>query len=293
MASNTQKRDIANRALTILVGGKTTDGSMLFRTIDDTEFADWTTVDAANDPGKRLLCFAYETVLKQVIEDIAPEFAKSYEDLGQNFRVNKEFGGWEYLFELPTDYLALIVQLLEGRPDPENGFDCEVIDFSAYSHVVLGDDEQAYYCSTSHTSVDDTSDGQPPGDDGNGNWTLYSTNGGLGAAWAASVAYKNAATGKMLATNQLTNDAGTSAYIKYLAYVRAARSDQPANYPANFKNALATRLAAEMALHAKDYKRRTQLLTEYEVLAKPGYRQVQNRHRDRVKQLTVFEKRLV
>lgn len=289
MADNAYKRRIANRALAILNAGRTSAASVLFDSIDDSEFADYTTVSEINYPDKKLVCLHYESILKQVIEDMAPEFAKSFADLGQWRKVNKADGGYDYLFELPSDYLALIKQCYEGSPG--RGCDCEIMDFADYSHVVCGSDDQAYYCSNDHTSVDDASDGQPPDDDGNGNWTLYNADGGLGASWAASVAYKTGATGKMLATNALSDDDGDSAYIQYLAYVQAGRSDRPQDYPEAFVNAFATRLAAELALDSKDYERRRGLLEEYQILAKPDYWAVQNRHRARTRHKTIFESR--
>jgi len=291
MSDNPYKRAICNRALNILVAGKTSNSGLFFTSITDSEFADWTKVSEQDNVDKRLVCQVYEQNLKRVIEDIVPDFAIAYADLGQPHKVNKAFNAWDYLFELPTDFLAPIAQISEGNPDSKHGFKCEVMHFTSYSHVVTGDDDQAYYCSTSHTSVDDTDDGQPSDDDGEGNWTLYNTDGGLGATWAEAVDYKAAATGKMLATNALTNIDGDAAYIKYLAYVQAGRSDQPQYYPEAFSNALATRLAAEMALHAKDYERRRQLLEEYESLAKPAYWAVQGRHQARTKHVTIFEAR--
>jgi hypothetical protein len=297
MADNPEKRAIVNRALAILVGGRTAQTGLAFTSIDNTEFADWTTVSEQNQPDKRLACMLYEDTLKEVLQDIHPDFACEYADLGQVRAVNQEFGGWDYLFELPTDFLCLVKQCTEGNPLGD-GFDCEVLDFQGYSHVVAGSDDQSYYCSTDHTSADDASNGQPPDDDGNANWTLYSTDAGYGATWAASVAYENDSTGSMLATNHLTDDAGSSAYIRYVAYVQTSsdgttpgRSDQPAYYPGAFKYAFAVRLAAAMAQDSKDYERRRMLLEEYEGHAKPRALTVQNRHKARTGHVTVFERR--
>lgn len=299
MADNSSKRAIVNRALAILNAGRTAQAGLFFTALDDTQFADWTTISETDYPDARLAVMLYEPVLKQVIEDIQPGFAIRYADLGYPVSVNMEYGDWEYLFELPTDFLALVAQMVEGDPNAKAALDRdpEILHFKDYSHVVVGDDDQAYYCDTNHTSVDDTADGQPPDDDGDGNWTLYSTDGSLGETWYAGVAYKYNATGLFLATNTLTNADGTSAYIKYLAYVQttsggtAGRSDQPAYYPESFKNALATRLAAEMCLDSKDYERRLRLLEEYEAIAKPAYWQVANRHRDRIKKTTLLDAR--
>ena len=293
MADNPEKRGIVNRALTILTAGLTSRTGVLFDSITDEEFADYTAVSETNESDKRLACFLYESILEQVLEDIRPDFACEYADLGQRHKVNQAFGGWDYLFELPSDFLCLVAQVDEGNPTRKGSYgrDPEVLHFAGYSHVVAGTDDQAYYCDTNHTSVDDSSKGQPPDDDGDENWTLYSANGGYGAPWAAGVAYQYNATGPMLATNALTNVDGDSAYIRYVAYARAGRSDQPQYYPKNFSNALATRLAAEMAENTKDYKRRRDLLEEYELLAKPGHWRVENRHKVGSRHITIFEAR--
>jgi hypothetical protein len=274
---------------------------MFFAALTDAEFADWSTISETDYPDARMAVMIYEPILKQVLEDIQPDFACAYADLGQPRKIDQEFGGWDYLFELPADFLCLVKQLAEGDQSKEEsaqpGYRCEVLHFKGYSHTVVGSDGLVYYCDTDHTSVDDTTDGQPPDGDGDGNWTLDATEELEGAAWAAGVAYEYDSTGLMLASNDLTNEDGTAAYIKYVAYVQttsggtAGRSDQPQYYPESFKNALATRLAAEMTLDAKDYERRRMLLDEYERLAKSAYWHVQNRHKDRVRKTTVFEAR--
>lgn len=295
MPDNSAKRAIVNRALAILNAGRTAQAGMFFTSLTDAQFADWTTVSETDYPDARLAVMLYEPVLKQVLEDIQPDFARRYADLGKPCKVNMEFGGWDYLFELPTDFLALVMQCCHGDRTEEEaktaGFRCELLHFLDYSHVVCGDDEQAYYCSTSHTSVDDSKDGQPPTDDGDGNWTLYSADGSVGGTWVAGVDYKNKATGILLASDDLTNEDADGAYITYLAYVQAARSDHPVYYPESFKNALATRLAAEMCLDAKDYERRCRLLEEYEKLAKPAAWSAENTYKDRVAKLTLLQKR--
>jgi len=289
MADNPQKRAIANKALTILVAGRTSNAGMLFDSIDDTEFADYTTVSEASNKDKRLVCFLYEDVLKQVIEDVDPEFASKFEDLGREVKIDQEFGGWDYLFELPDDYLHLRAQVAEGNP--EKTFPQDTMLFHGYSHVVSGSDGQAYQCQTNHTSVDDANDGQPPGNDGNSNWTLYDTDGSLGATWYESVAYKTNRTAWLMASNHFSNEDGDGAYIRYSRYVQAGVSDMPQYYPSVFKNCFAARLAAEMAQDSKDYERRLRLLDEYENHHKIECWSVQygNKHVDRPK--TVLERR--
>jgi hypothetical protein len=286
MADNPQKRAIVNRALSILNGGRTSEAGQFFTSLTDAQFADWATIDEAQYPDARLAVMLYEPVLKQVIEDMQPDFARAYADLGTPMKINQAFGGWDQLFEVPTDFLKLVKQVYEGNKSKWTP--CEMLQFKGYSHVVVGTDGQAYYCSTGHTAAT-----QPPA----ANWTLYSADGSMGATWVTGTVYKASATGWMLATNHLTNEDGDSAYIEYLAYVQttsggaAGRSDQPAYYPESFKNALATRLAAEMTLDGKDYERRTQLLREYENLAKPAYWASQNTHQEPPRAATVFERR--
>lgn len=295
MSDNSAKRAIINRAISILNGGRTVGAGLFFTSLTDAQFYDFSTISETENPDARMAVMLYEPVLKQVIEDIQPDFARAYADLGTPLKINTDFGGWDYLFEVPSDFLKVVKLVEEG--DKSKWQPCEMLFFKGYSHVVAGSDDQAYYCDTNHTSVDDTTDGQPPTDDGDGNWTLYDTDGSLGATWVAGTAYKTAATAWLLATNHLTNDDGDSAYIEYLAYVQTAadgtagRSDQPLYYPESFKNALATRLAAEMCLDGKDYERRTQLLREYENLAKPSYWSSQNTHKAPPRNLTILESR--
>lgn len=291
MADNPEKRELCNRAITILNAGRTTNSGVLFTDIDDTEFADFSTVSEANNADKRLICFNYEPILKMVIEDMAPSSSVRYADLGREVAVNSEFGGWDYLFEFPSDYVAMLAQVAEGNRKHE--FDSEPLTFENYSHVVAGADGSDYLCGTSHTSVDDSSDGQPSDNDGNVNWSVMAADSDRNRAqWYAGVAYKTAASGQLLASNSFSNDNGTSAYIKYLAYIQAAFGDIPARYTEGFKNAFATRLAAEMALDGKDYQRRTALLTEYEILAKPHARAMIQRPNFTKPHRTVFQSRL-
>lgn len=291
MADNPNKRALCNRATSILVAGRTTQGDILFTSITDEQFADWSTVGVADNADIRLICSLYEPILLMCIEDMAPQFATSYEDLGREVMVNSECGGWDYLFELPSDYLDLLAQVAEGNRKKE--YDAEVLEFESYSHVVGGTDDNDYVCGTGHTSVDDSSDGQPPDNDGNSNWTLLADDDDRDRAqWYAGLSYKAAANGQLLASNSLSNDNGTGAYIRYLAYVQAGFADKPEYYPEAFKNAFATRLAAEMALDGKDYQRRQRLLEEYELLAKPHARTIIQRPTYRKPHKSVFESRL-
>lgn len=295
MADNAQKRAIVNLALARLVGGRTADTSLFFTSITDAEFADWTSISEQNEPDKRLAVMLYEGTLKKTLENMHPDFACEYADLGTALAINQEYGGWDYLFELPTDFLCLVKQCSEGDPLGA-GFDCEVLDFQDYSHVVVATDDQSYYCSANHTAA--AADKPISGANYASYWTLYSTDGSYGATWVSGTAYKYNRTAKMLATNVLTDDAGSSAYIRYVAYVQTSadgatpgRSDQPLYYPEAFKEAFATRLAADMALDSKDFQRATELLARYENYDKPAAQAVQNRHKARTRHYTVFERR--
>jgi hypothetical protein len=303
MADNPQKRMIVNRALAILCAGRTSGTGLFFTSITDEQFADWTTIPETSsvsidgEPDKRMAVMLYEPILKQVLLDMQPQFACDYADLGQSRKVNHADGGWSYLFELPTDFLGLVAQVNEDNPGepPVLDRDPELLHFKGYAHTVEGTDGNVYYCKVNHTSADAN---EPiTGASYATNWTLDATDALTGAEWASGVAYKASGTGSLLATDTLTNAAGTSAYIKYIAYVQttnagvAGRSDQPAYYPESFKAAFATRLAAEMAQDTKDYERRVQLLQEYEVMAKPEHWRQETRHRGRTRALTVFERR--
>lgn len=300
MAANNYKRDICNRALMILNAGRTDAADNLYEMVTDEQFANWTAVPKTQSQ-LRICVFAYERILKQVLLDIQPDFAVDYADLGDPVSVNRVFGGWDYLFHLPADYLGLVKQVAEAdhlKDEALNtGYRCEVLFFKDYAHVVVGSDDGQYYCTTAHTSADDSADGEPPDDDGNGNWIVFDEDVASwveidAAAWAEGLAYKASGTDSLLATNDLTNEAGDSAYIKYLAYVRAGRSDQPQYWPESFANAFATRLAAEMAQDSKDYERRVSLLQEYERLAKPAAWSAENWHKAAGRPKTAFERRL-
>lgn len=279
-----------NQSIMILNAGRTANAGTLYTDIDDTEFADFSTVSEANEPDLRLACFNYEPILKLVTEDMAPKHATRPADLGRETMINQEVGGWDYLFGLPSDFLALLAQVAEGRRSFE--FDSEVLPFHSYSHVVAGSDGSDYLCGTSHTSVDNSSDGQPPTNDGNVNWSVMAEDDDRDrATWYAGVSYKTSATERLLASNNFGNDAGTGAYIRYLAYVQAGFADKPEFYTEGFRIAFATRLAAEMALDGKDYQRRTSLLQEYEILAKPHARAMIQRPVHTKPHVTVFQSR--
>uniref|UniRef100_A0A6M3KBI2 Uncharacterized protein n=1 Tax=viral metagenome TaxID=1070528 RepID=A0A6M3KBI2_9ZZZZ len=274
---NPYKRHLCNRTLAILVAGRTSQSGIFFDSITDEEFADYTTVaDNLND--KKLICCLYPQILQQVITDMKPDFARQFADLGAEIRINKEIRDWSLLFGLPADFLDLVAQI--NQIDRNTKYDCEVLTFDDYAHVVEGSDEQAYYCKLLHTS---TTDDEPiTGTNWETYWTLYDEDGTLGAPWIESWAYKASQSGNLLATSDYSNDPSTtvdggidSAYIEYLAYVQAGISDKPLYYPESFKNAFCTRLAAEMALDAKDYEQRRRLLEEYAMLAGPGFRAIQ------------------
>ena len=274
MATNAAKTDIINRAILIFSAGTTSKAKVLYDDLDDTYFEDPT----ANVPSTRkdilVACVAYEQVLKRVLIDLKPEFARQYADLGAEVRINKEIGGYTYAFEPPSDFLWLIAQV--DQSDVEITYDAVVKYFREYAHLVIGDDDQTYYCDTDHTSVDDTSDGEPLDDDGNSNWTLYDED-PIGATWREGWAYKASESGRLILTNVYSNAPSTtvdssidSAYIEYIPYTQAAINDEPAYYSEDFANALAVRLGAELALAiGKDYKRRLELIREYELIAKP------------------------
>lgn len=261
MAINASKTLIANLSLSKTKAGLTDTGVSYTSGIDDTEFADFTTAD--NETVKRI-CLYYEPTLKRCLKEIRPDFAKRYADLGAEISVNKEYGDWDYLFTLPSDYLALIKQTSESST--RSGIRCDVLDFTSFAHVVVGSDYAIYICTTAHTSVDDITDGDPPDDDGDGNWTIDSDSEWKGVAWEEDKSYLASGSAKLLVTNTLSNDDSDSAYIEYIPYAQGGINDDPTYYTDEFQNAFATLLASEIEL---DYQRRIQLLTEYKTLAKP------------------------
>ena len=148
--------------------------------------------------------------------------------------------------------------------------------FRGYAHIVTGDDDQTYYCSSDHTSA---SANEPvSGADYATYWTLYDTD-DIGADWITGWSYKSSETGRLLVTNDYSNSPSEtvdndydSAYIKYIPYQQGEINDEPEHYDEFFSNAFATRLGAELALAiGKDYERRLELIKEYEAIAKPDF----------------------
>ncbi len=274
MAANAAKTDILNRALLIFSAGTTSKAKVLYDDLDDTYFSDPT----ANVPSTRkdilVACVAYEQVLKRVLIDLKPDFATAYADLGHEIRINQEVGEWNYMFELPSDFLWLIKQVDEN--DKDISYEAKIKYFREYAHIVTGDDDQTYYCSLAHTSA--TADEPITGTNYALYWTLYDVD-DIGADWVTAWAYKSSQTGRLLVTNEYSNDPSEtvdsdydSAYIKYIPYIQAEINDEPAYYSEDFANAFATRLGAELALAiGKDYERRMELIKEYEMLAKPAF----------------------
>jgi hypothetical protein len=266
MADNPYKRQIVNMAITILREGKTSAAGQFHTSIDDTEFADYTT---ASTQGLQRICFQYPIVLKEVLRDIQPDFAKQFADLSDEILINKEIGSWEYLFEFPSDYLALVSQVAEGNRKQK--YDSQELVFDSYAHVVKGTDSQAWYCSADHTAA---SDNKPiTGASYATYWTLYNTDETYGADWTTGWSYKSAQDGKLLAANHYSNDDDDSAYIEYIPYVQAGINDKPLHYTDEFKRAFAVRLAVALT---KDPEKQLSLLKRYSLYEKPQTLRVQN-----------------
>jgi hypothetical protein len=300
MSDNSQKRTLVNRALLILNAGRTSAARIFFTSIDDNYFSDPFTNVPSTQKDLLAACVAYEPILLMVMEDIIPDFMKKYADLGAAVKVNKESTEWDYLFELPSDYDSRLRNTVRqvDQGNRKKTYDFDILHFESYAHIVDGSDDQTYYCSTDHTSADDSSDGQPPSNDGNSNWTLYDTD-TIGATHSVySYAYKSAQTGDVFASNNYSNNPSAtidddinSAYIEYIPYTQAGINDKPQYYSEHFKNAFCTRLAAELAIDSKDYERRRLLLEEYERMANPTYRRIQNSKKYIKRHISTFEAR--
>ncbi len=300
MADNAQKRALINRALLILNSGRTSAARLFFTSIDDNYFSDPFTNVPSSQKDCLAACVAYEPILLRVFSDLKPDFAKKYADLGAEVRVNKEFAEWYYLFELPSDYDSRLIDTVRqiDQSSRKKRYDFDVLHFESYAHIVTGSDDQTYYCDTDHTSADNSSNGEPPSNDGNSNWTLYDTD-DIGAPHSVySFAYKASNTGDLLATNNYSNDPSAtvdnslySAYIEYIPYTQAGINDKPQYYPEQFKNAFCTRLAAELAIDSKDYERRRMLLDEYDRIAAHDFRRTQQSRKYVKRKVSTFEAR--
>lgn len=270
MADNQNKTDMINLAI-LKINGVFDTGVQFLSALDDSVFADYTTGASETE---KLACLQYPFALRKALRDIRPKFAIKYEDLGTDIAISTdpanadlfERADWEYIFEFPSDYLQLIKQTNES--DKSQILECKEIMVHSWSHLVTGDNDQTYYCDTNHTSVDDSSDGEPPTDDGDGNWSLFSTS-DYGVDWEAGRAYKYQATSKLLLSNEYSNDGGDSAYIEYIAYSATGIGDQPAYYDPDFVEAFTTLLAAKMAPQQSDPEQRMKLMQEYYAIAKP------------------------
>lgn len=277
MAANQSKTDMVNLAV-MKLGGATDIGTVKVGVIDDTVFAAPTTAD--NDTVE-LACTRYPYSLKQAIIDMQPKFATRFADLGTEIKITLdgangtpfERADWERIFELPSDYLALLFQLDEANKKTK--YEAEEITVHSYAHVVKGTDDQAYYCILDHTSA--AANKPITGASYATNWSLFDDDGDFGATWEAGHAYKASETGKLLLAKEYSNVDGDSAYIKYLAYVAAAIGDIPTLYDQPFIEAFTTLLASEMAPWSQEQNRRLTLRNEYERLAKPTMQRLQNR----------------
>jgi len=297
MADNEYKREIVNMALSILREGKTSAAGQFHDTIDDTEFADYKT---AATQGLQRICFRYPSVLQTVLRDMKPDFAKQYADLGAEIHINKEISGWDYLFELPSDYLDMIDQVEQGARTIKVGqssrditHDHKVFTFDSYAHVVKGTDDQAWYCKLDHTAA--AANKPITGADYATYWTLYDESEYLGADWVSGWSYKASASGRLLATNTYSNNPSatvdssiSSAYIKYIPYVAAGINDKPQYYPEEFKQAFAVRLASALT---KDVEKQVGLLQRYEKFEKPAVLRIQNMDKHRKPHRTWMDKR--
>jgi hypothetical protein len=112
MAANQPKTDMVNLAILKLHGATDLGTQTLETAIDDSAFADPSTVTG----DARLYCLLYPVALKQALIDIKPKFARQWADLGKPIDISIdpanadlfEKADWDYISFLPSDYLALI-----------------------------------------------------------------------------------------------------------------------------------------------------------------------------------------
>lgn len=277
MAANPSKTKMINRMF-LKLGGVTDTGTLVIATIDDTVFANPTT---AESDGTKAACILYPDVLQQAIKDMQPKFATRYADLGTEIKITLdgangtpfERADWERIFELPSDYLALLFQLDEANKATK--YEADEIAVHSYAHVVKGTDDQAYYCILDHTSA--AANKPITGASYATNWSLFDADVNFGATWESGHAYKSDQTGKLLLAKEYSNVDGDSAYIKYLAYAVTGVGDQPLLYDQPFIEAFTTLFASEMAPWSQEHNRRLTFRNEYERLAKPTMQRLQNR----------------
>ena len=268
MAINSYKTEMVNKAV-LKLGGATSIATTLVDDIDDSIFA---TPSTATDETTRLACFAYPRVLKKALRDIKPKFARRYADLGLEIMITLagsagtpfEQADWELIFDLPSDYLALIAQIDETIKTTK--FEATEITVHSYAHVVKGTDGRAWYCKLAHTAA--AANKPITGASYTDDWALFNADGDYGADWESGKAYKTTQSGKLLLANDYTNEDGDSAYIEYMVYVVTGVADMPQYYDEDFIEAFTTLLASEMAPYTVEKGVRMAMRLEYERLAK-------------------------
>ena len=272
MATNAAKTHMINLALLKLVGVTSSAQPMLKTDIDDSVFASPTTASGANKDDVMLYCTRYPDCLKRALIDIRPKFARRYADLGPPISITEDQSilypraDWVYMFDLPSNFLALIKQTEEGNKAAK--IEAEERTAHGFAHVVAGSDGNSYYCSSFVTGA--AANLPITGDDYATYWTQFSTDDDDGTTWETGKAYKSEQTGKILLSNELSNADGDAAYIEYLAYAQDGVSDKPAYYDQHFIEAFVTLLAESMAPWSTEQGVRQMLIQEYERLARPG-----------------------
>lgn len=297
MADNPYKRDIVNTSISLLREGRTSAAGQFHGEIDDSVFNDYST--GATEDVKRI-CRAYPIDLKIILRDIKPGRAIQYADLGAEILINKEVSGWEYLFELPADYLDLVAQVIEGsrkfkpgRNPQDVTIDHKLFRFNDYAHTVEGTDDQSWYCTVPHTAA--AANKPITGADYLNYWALYDVAKSLGAPWTTGWAYKASESGLLLATNTYSNEPSEtvdgsveSAYIKYIPFVQAGINDKPQYYTEEFKMAFAVRLAADIT---KDEDKQFNMLRRYQLYDRTAVQRIQQKDKFVQPVVTTFEAR--
>jgi len=95
------------------------------------------------DPTSVLLNRLFNPTRKRVIKRGNWQETTKYGEAAESSTYTGEYGDWDYVFDLPADYLLLIKQTHEDNLDTE--YPCEVVDSQIFSNVYTNSDGDAAY----------------------------------------------------------------------------------------------------------------------------------------------------